>query len=262
MEAETLLRIAAFGGALIGFGLWESLAPDRARVLPRLARWRTNAVLFLIGAGLARLAAPAGVVGAAVWAHSVGIGLFNQIDAPAWLAFAVSLLALDLAMYAQHRALHAVPLLWRLHAPHHGDPDLDVTTGLRFHPGEFLFSLAWKAGAAIALGAPPAAVLAFEILLNGFSIFTHANGRLGVRAEQIVGAVFITPRAHRLHHERAAGRHSGNYGFSLTVWDRLFGTYAQRPAPAALGLETVAPQDAASAVQSLALFQSASNHVV
>jgi sterol desaturase/sphingolipid hydroxylase (fatty acid hydroxylase superfamily) len=253
MEAEALLRLSAFVGGLIGFGVWETLAPDRARVLPRLARWRTNATLFLAGAGAARLLAPLGVVGAAIWAQGAGWGVFNLLAAPDWIAFAVSLVALDAAMYAQHRALHAVPLLWRLHAPHHADPDLDVTTGLRFHPGEYLFSLGWKMAAAIALGAPPAAVLVFEVLLNGFSIFTHANGRLGPHLERWIGQMFITPAAHRLHHDRAARVASGNYGFSLVLWDRLFGTHARRAPPAALGLDTVAPADAAKATASLLL---------
>jgi sterol desaturase/sphingolipid hydroxylase (fatty acid hydroxylase superfamily) len=248
---EAVWRLIAFATAAGLFMAWESLAPARARILPRLARWPTNLALFLTAAGLARLIAPAGVVGAAVWAEQAGLGLFNTLEAPAWLAIGASLILLDLAMYAQHRALHAAPVLWRLHAPHHGDPDLDVSTGLRFHPGEFIFSLAWKAGAAVLLGAPPVAVLAFEIALNAFSLFTHANGRLPVAFERALGVVVITPRAHRLHHERAGGRATGNYGFSITLWDRLFGTWARRPEPAALGLETVTPAAGARLSDSL-----------
>jgi sterol desaturase/sphingolipid hydroxylase (fatty acid hydroxylase superfamily) len=255
IEGEAFWRLAPFAAILAACLIAEALAPDQALAQGALKakRWGANAGLFLLGAGLARLIAPAGVTGAAIWAQAAGVGLFNVLDAPAWLAFGLSLLALDGAVYAQHRALHAVPLLWRLHAPHHAEVDLDASSGLRFHPGEFVFSLAWKSAAAIALGAPPEAVLVFEIVLNGFALFTHANIRLPRWLEAILAPVVFTPRAHRLHHDRARGATSGNYGFSLILWDRLFASRLRGPEPEALGLHSVQPAAAADLAAMLAL---------
>lgn len=235
--ADAALRLSVFLGLLLALAAAEALAPDRPDPANRGRRWPTNLALTVIGAGLARLLGPLSAVGAALWAQAHGVGLFHAVAAPVWLAAALSVVALDLALYAQHRVLHAVPVLWRLHAPHHADRHLDVTTGVRFHPGEIVVSAVWKAGVVAALGAPAAAVVAFEIALNAFSLFTHANWRLPGGVQRALGGVFITPRTHRLHHDRAAGRDSGNYGFSVTVWDRMFGTWREAPEPARLGIE-------------------------
>lgn len=235
--ADIALRLSVFLGLLLALAAAEALAPDRPEPADRRRRWPTNLALTVIGSGLARLLGPVSAVGAALWAQAHGAGLFNAIAAPMWVAAAASFVALDLALYAQHRALHAVPVLWRLHAPHHADRHLDVTTGLRFHPGEIVVSALWKAGVVAALGAPAVAVAAFEIALNAFSLFTHANWRLPRDAQRALGGVLITPRTHRLHHDRAAGRDSGNYGFSVTVWDRVFGTWREAPEPAQLGID-------------------------
>lgn len=234
--ADALTRFAAFVALFALFALAEALAPDRQDAALRARRWPTNLALVAIGTGLARLMGPVSAVGAALWAEQAGIGLFNTLDAPAWAVVIVCVLALDLALYLQHRALHAVPLLWRLHAPHHADRHLDVTTGVRFHPGELVVSAVWKAGVVATLGAPAAVVAAFEIALNGFSLFTHANWRLPAAVQRAIGGVIVTPRTHRLHHDRDAGRASGNYGFSITLWDRVFGTWRVAPEPARLGI--------------------------
>jgi sterol desaturase/sphingolipid hydroxylase (fatty acid hydroxylase superfamily) len=111
-------------------------------------------------------------------ADSRGWGLLPALGAPAWLAIAAAVVLLDLAIYLQHVLFHAVPVLWRLHRMHHADLEFDVTTGARFHPIEILLSMAIKLGVVAALGAPTAAVLIFEVLLNATSMFNHGNVRL------------------------------------------------------------------------------------
>lgn len=253
IEAEATLRLAVFFSVLAGFVVLERVVPARARTQNTVARSTANIVMFAIGAGLMRLIAPAGLAGVALAVDAAGYGLFNVIEAPGVVVWIVCLLALDLSLYAQHRAMHHWPLLWRFHAPHHADADLDASTGLRFHPGEYLISFAWKAAIVSALGAPAEAVIVFEIALNAFSIFTHANVRLPSWLERGLNPMIITPRLHRLHHDRDAGVHSGNYGFSIVLWDKLFGTFATREEPKALGLTSVAGDAGANATAMLTL---------
>lgn len=239
MDVAAAWRIGVAVGLFVLFAGLEFVWPDRARVAPRWRRWLTNAALFAAGVGVIRVLAPLGLVGAALWAQDAGIGIFNGLAIPSWAAMTSAVLLLDFALYWQHRAMHAVPILWRVHAPHHADPDLDVTTGVRFHPAEFVISFLYKLAFVIVLGAPPLAVLIFEIALNAFSKFNHANIAWPAALDRLWRNVIITPRAHRLHHEAEAGMRSGNYGFSIVAWDWLFGTFVSRTEPKTLGVRGV-----------------------
>jgi sterol desaturase/sphingolipid hydroxylase (fatty acid hydroxylase superfamily) len=162
-------------------------------------------------------------------AESRGWGLFHLLDTPLWLSLVVSVAALDFAIYLQHRLFHAVPLLWRLHRMHHADLEIDVTTGARFHPIEILLSMIIKLGVVIALGAPAAAVLMFEVLLNATSMFNHGNVRLPLAADRLLRWVVVTPDMHRVHHSILPRETNSNFGFNLPWWDRLLGTYRPQP---------------------------------
>jgi sterol desaturase/sphingolipid hydroxylase (fatty acid hydroxylase superfamily) len=225
MEADALLRGAIALGVLGAVVLWETLAPARPRALNRWVRWPSIAGLALVNQGVARLLAPAGLAAVALWGQGQGIGLLHLMQAPLWLAVPVAILVLDLAVWAQHRASHAVPLLWRLHRVHHADPDVDALTALRFHPVEIALSLAWKAAVVLALGAPALAVLAFEAMLNASALFNHANARLPAPVERIARLFIITPDLHRVHHSPDRVETDSNFGFLLSVWDRLFGAF-------------------------------------
>lgn len=230
LAAEPLIRLAAFLGVLAALMLAErTFARGVARPLG-WRRWPANLALPAIGAALVRLVAPAGAVGAALWAESAGLGLFRALALPGPLAFLLSVVLLDLLVYLQHVAFHRVPALWRLHRMHHADPELDATTGLRFHPIEILLSLALKAAVVVALGAPAAAVLVFEVLLNATSMFNHADLRLPPRLDGWLRLVLVTPDMHRTHHSELRSETDSCYGFCLPWWDRLFGTYIARPA--------------------------------
>jgi len=176
-----------------------------------------------------RVVAPTGAAGFALFAEAHGLGLFHHLGWPAWLEMVTGVVAMDLAIYLQHRVFHYVPVLWRLHRVHHADLDVDVTTGARFHPLEILMSLGIKFVVIVSLGAPALGVLAFEILLNATSMFNHSNVRLPQAVERVLRWFIVTPDMHRVHHSILRRETDSNFGFNLPWWDRLFGTYRGQP---------------------------------
>ena len=228
IAAEPVLRLGFFLGTFLTMALWEALAPKRPQAIGRLRRWPNNLGLVVIDTLIVRLLFPLAGVGMAFLATSRGWGLFNILPLPAWLAIPPAVLLLDLTIYGQHVAFHAVPLLWRLHRMHHADLEFDVTTGLRFHPGEILLSMLIKLAAVAVLGAPPVAVLIFEILLNATSLFNHGNVLLPL--DRILRLIVVTPDMHRVHHSIDRRETDSNFGFNVPWWDRLFGTYRAQPA--------------------------------
>jgi sterol desaturase/sphingolipid hydroxylase (fatty acid hydroxylase superfamily) len=225
---EPAVRLGAFFGMFALMAIWEALAPRRARLLPRRVRWLHNLALVVLNSLILRLLFPVAAVGFALLTAERGWGLLNAFDVPFWWAFALSVIALDFAIYLQHVMFHAVPLLWRLHRVHHADADIDVTTGARFHPIEILLSMLIKFAAIAVLGAPAAAVLAFEVLLNATAMFNHANLRLLESVDRLLRMILVTPEMHRIHHSMEAAETNSNFGFNLPWWDRLFGTYRDR----------------------------------
>ena len=166
---------------------------------------------------------------AALDAGAQGWGLFNALDWPLWLEFLLAVLIFDFAIWAQHLITHKVPVLWRLHRVHHADRDMDVTTAIRFHPVEIALSMGLKIGLVYLIGPSVIAIVVFEILLNGTAMFNHANLRLPLGVDRLLRMVLVTPDMHRVHHSVHRHEHDSNYGFSLSLWDRLFGTYIAQP---------------------------------
>ncbi len=227
---EGALRLSVALGLLLVMALWELAAPRRRADMPRLVRWSNNLALVALDAALVRLIFPLTLAGFAAWIQTRGWGLFALTPLPPWAEGLAALVILDLAIWAQHRAFHYIPALWRLHRMHHADLDFDVTTGLRFHPVEILLSLAIKLAVIAALGAPPLAVLIFELALNGASLFNHANIHLPARTDRLLRLILVTPDMHRVHHSAIRAETDSNFGFTLPWWDRLFGTYRAQPA--------------------------------
>jgi sterol desaturase/sphingolipid hydroxylase (fatty acid hydroxylase superfamily) len=120
--------------------------------------------------------------------------------------------------------------LWRLHRVHHSDRDLDVTTAIRFHPLEIALSMGIKIGLVYVMGPSAVAIVLFEILLNGSAMFNHANIKLPLWLDHSLRLVLVTPDMHRVHHSVHRAEHDSNYGFALSIWDRMFGTYIAQPA--------------------------------
>jgi sterol desaturase/sphingolipid hydroxylase (fatty acid hydroxylase superfamily) len=231
MEANSELFIR--GGAAIAIflalAMWEGLTPRRTLSVGRARRWPSNLGILLLDALLVRLLIPVAAVGVAVIATQHGWGLLNITPWPAWLEMILGFLALDLAIYAQHLAFHKVPMLWRLHRMHHADLDIDVSTGLRFHPIEIILSMLIKIAVVTLIGVPALAVVLFEIVLNATSMFNHSNGAMPLWLDRIVRLIVVTPDMHRVHHSVLRHETDSNFGFNLPWWDRVFGTYRARP---------------------------------
>ncbi|MEQ1509874.1 MAG: sterol desaturase family protein [Sphingopyxis sp.] len=206
------------------------------------ARWPINLGLGLASMLLVRMLSMAGPMAAALWAQSQGVGLFNLVDVPGWLVILATIITMDFAIYWQHRAMHMVQWGWALHRLHHADTGFDVTTGVRFNPGEALVSMLYKAAIVLMLGASPAAVIMFEAYLALFSLFEHANLRLPAPLDAMLRRFWVTPAVHAIHHSAHGQDHNHNYGFAIGVWDHLFGTYLAQAAGPKIGLPTrVAP---------------------
>jgi sterol desaturase/sphingolipid hydroxylase (fatty acid hydroxylase superfamily) len=227
---EPLIRLLVFAGIFAAMAAWEILAPRRERKLARGTRWPGNVGVVVLDTVLVRLVFPMTAVGLALVAEARGWGLFHALELTTWASLLLAVIALDLAIYLQHVLFHAVPALWRLHRMHHADLEFDVTTGARFHPIEILLSMGIKLGVVAALGAPAAAVLLFEVLLNATSMFNHSNVRMPVRLDRALRWIVVTPDMHRVHHSIVARETNSNFGFNLPWWDRLFGTYRAQPA--------------------------------
>ncbi|NBN80308.1 sterol desaturase family protein [Microvirga tunisiensis] len=242
LEHEQTLRLGAFLGVLVLMAGWELAAPARRLEVPRLLRWSNNLALVVLDTLLVRLAFPVLAVGLALKAEAGGWGLFHALEIPVWLAVVLGVILLDLVIYLQHVLFHFVPGLWRLHRVHHADLDIDVTTGLRFHPVEILLSMGLKLAAVAALGAPALAVLLFEVLLNACAMFNHSNIRLPARVDRVLRLVLVTPDMHRVHHSVIPRETNSNFGFSLSWWDRLLGTYIAQPAEGHEGMRIGVPQ--------------------
>ena len=241
MENEALIRLSAFLGLFALFAGIEAVKPARQRLLPKARRWTTNisiVVIDTITLRLFALAVPLLAVGAALDAQRLGWGILNALSLNPLLEGLLAILILDLAIWAQHLITHKVPILWKLHRVHHADRDVDVTTAIRFHPIEILLSMALKIGLVYLLGPAAWAVIAFEVLLNGTAMFNHANFALPRWLEGPVRAILVTPDMHRIHHSTVREEHDSNYGFALSIWDRMFGTYVSKVQPNhRLGLE-------------------------
>lgn len=229
IQYEAPLRLGLFLGVFVLLAVAETWVPRRALLVAKGKRWFANLGILFLNVLLVRWMLPAAAVGIALAAEARGVGLLQLVEWPLWLKIVLAVLALDLAIYLQHVMFHAVPLLWRLHRMHHADLDFDVTTGTRFHPVEMLLSMLIKAAVIFVIGAPVAAVLVFEILLNLAAMFNHSNIRMPVALDAVLRLFVVTPDMHRVHHSLDADETNRNFGFNLPWWDRLFGTYRGQP---------------------------------
>ena len=224
-EHEAAIRLSVFIGLFCLLLSWERLRPSRPVNAKNLQRRLSNLAMMLINTVIMRLLLPAITVTSAAWANAHNIGLFNSFTPAPMPALICSFIALDLIIYLQHLALHRIPLLWRFHRVHHLDMDMDTTTGVRFHPVEALFSLLLKVLAIVLLGAPVVTVILFEVTLNALSLFNHANINIHRKFEPLLRLLLVTPHMHRIHHSVEPHEYSHNFGFNLSLWDRLFNTY-------------------------------------
>jgi len=190
---ESTIRLGFFFGILVLMWLWETLSPRRTLSVSRLFRWVNNLGLVVLNTIVLRFVFPAAAVGMAIMAQKNGWGVVSILDWNPVLIIIFSIIVLDFMIWLQHVAVHAIPAFWRLHRVHHADRDYDTTTGLRFHPLEILLSMVIK-------------------LLD-----------------KVLRILFVTPDMHRVHHSVEDDEANSNFGFNLSIWDRLFGTYVDQP---------------------------------
>lgn len=229
---DASLRLAVTIGLLGLFAAWEWLGPARPSQVS-LVRIARHGALSLLGSVVSRLVLAGGLASVASFVQLLDFGIVNWLQLTGPWVWVVCFLILDFAVWGQHVLSHKIPLFWRLHRLHHCDVVMDVTTALRFHPFEIIASLIFKASIVALLGAPPALVFAFELILGAGALFTHANIALPERVDRILRWLFVTPAMHLIHHNPNPVATNSNYGFSFSFWDRLFGTYrADAPLPA------------------------------
>jgi len=167
-----------------------------------------------------------------------GRGLLDHMYNPAWKAL-LSFLLLDLFVYFWHRASHSFDSLWMFHKVHHNDPYLNVSTAFRIHIAELLFLTVLKMTYIMMLGVDQTMVLTYEALMTVFIMFHHTN--ISFNGEKHLGLVIIAPYLHRAHHSTERKEHDTNYGAVFSIWDRLFGTFAELE-PLEIGIKNSSPQ--------------------
>ena len=229
MASENIIRVSFFFGVFALMAVWELLAPRRTLVTSRKSRWFSNLVIVFMDSLLIRLVFPILPIATSLIAKQKSWGLFNNLDYPYLLELIVGVVALDCVIYFQHAMFHMIPLLWRMHKMHHTDLDLDVTSGLRFHPIEIIISMCIKLGAVTLIGPPALAVLVFEVALNATSMFNHSNVYIPPAIDRVLRLLLVTPDMHRVHHSVIRRETDSNFGFNLPWWDRIFGTYRSQP---------------------------------
>jgi sterol desaturase/sphingolipid hydroxylase (fatty acid hydroxylase superfamily) len=212
-------------GSLLVVALWEFCRPRRRREFRALRRRLGNIGFWIVNLFIAAFfSAPDSEVRSAVEAV-VSVGLPSWPIANAGLSFVAGFLLLDLMNYAVHRCEHAVPVFWRIHALHHSDPDVDVTTSLRHHPVEYLLTSAVYWLAVLVLDIPVFLVLSHGLAVFATAAIQHGNIRLPEGLERWLEPALVTVDMHRIHHSVVFEQANSNYGAVLSVWDRLFGTY-------------------------------------
>ncbi len=234
---EAAIRFAVFLSIFVAVAVAEWRMPKRVRTQSRWERWRINIAILVLDVIVQRLTLGAAAYVTAIYARDRGWGLFSALDWPPLAEGIAAFLILDFAIYLQHVMSHGLPAFWRLHKVHHSDLDVDLTTGIRFHPLEILISLIYKALIVAALGIDPWVVVLFEAVLNGSAIYTHGNIRIPEQVDTVLRWIFCTPDMHRIHHSMLPEETNSNYGFFLSIWDRICGTMRRTPMKGHDGLE-------------------------
>ena len=229
VDSADQYRLGIFIAVLALMAILELLLPRRHVNAKRPLRWTNNLGIVVLDSIVVRILIPTTTIAVALYAERLGYGLFNMLSLPVLAAFIASILLLDVFIYAQHVVFHKIKWLWRFHRMHHSDTHIDVTTGIRFHPVEIVLSLLIKFAVIMIFGIPAAAIVTFEIILNATSMITHSNLYLPAWLDRLIRWLFVTPDMHRIHHSVYRKETDSNYGFNLSVWDRMFGTYNETP---------------------------------
>jgi len=221
------LTFGLFFGSLALLGLLEIALARKPETTARRTRWPANIALTALNLAILSILPVSGVA-VAYMAQSAGWGLFNAVALGPVALIVAGFLARSLISYLIHVLMHKVPAFWRLHMIHHSDTALDVSTTVRFHPLEFVISLPLVLATISLLGIPPTVVMLYELFDAVLATLSHANLRLPERLERALQWVIVTPAMHRIHHSSHQPETDSNYGATLSLWDRMFGTYRRK----------------------------------
>lgn len=216
-------------GSLLAVGLWEFCRPRGSGEFPALRRRLSNIAIWLLNVVIAGLTFASPDRFRLQFEATFGLALPYWPLAEQCLSLVAAFLLLDLLHYAAHRCQHAVPWLWRFHALHHSDPDVDVTTSVRHHPIEYLIAAGFYWLAVLALGIPVAAVTVHALAVFAAAAITHGNIHLPEWLEHALQPMVITVDLHLIHHSVEYKEANSNFGAVLSVWDRLFGSFTPAP---------------------------------
>jgi sterol desaturase/sphingolipid hydroxylase (fatty acid hydroxylase superfamily) len=225
------LQYVGFFGVFAIFALLESVAPRDTASAERIRRWPANLTLTALNI-IVLGTLPVGIIAVADFARAHGYGLLNAFDTPFAAALAIGFFGRAFLSWGAHVLNHKVPFLWAIHRVHHADTRLDVSTTVRFHPLEFVFTTPLTFAGVIVLGIPPVALLVYEVMDASITVFSHSNVRLPRWLDGPLRLLIVTPDVHRVHHSSHPLEADSNYGAVLTIWDRVFGTYRHKAADA------------------------------
>lgn len=228
MTAE-ITRTAVFFFFFFVIAFWEFFLPRKVLSGSKKLRWFSNLSLIFIGNFFVKILIPLTALSASLEAQKLGFGLLNYFSFPYFIKVMISLVLLDFVIYFQHLIFHKVSFFWKVHRVHHADTAIDVTTALRFHPFEIIFSLLIKVLAVFLFGIPLLGVFLFEIVLNATAMFNHGNIKLPKKLDRFLRFFIVTPDMHRVHHSVYNDEMNRNFGFNLPWWDYLLGTYKKSP---------------------------------
>jgi sterol desaturase/sphingolipid hydroxylase (fatty acid hydroxylase superfamily) len=218
-----LLPLLVLLGLLVTVAAIELVRPLRTRSSATSRRWAGNLCLCVLSNGVVVLPTVTAFAAASL-SQSEHKGLLNSLGLPSAARVVIAILILDALAYAQHRLLHRIDILWRFHAVHHSDPEVDVTTTFRHHPVESIFNAAVIGGVVLAIGFSPVEIVAYTWVSFVIELVAHANFALPPRFDAFLARFLVTPEFHHLHHSRAVAEANANFGQAFSLWDRLFGT--------------------------------------
>ncbi|MDA9128946.1 sterol desaturase family protein [Candidatus Gracilibacteria bacterium] len=225
LEELYLINLIVFISGVVLFATLEYFFVFRKYQDKKTLRWGENFGLTLINTLIIRLLFIITPISAALYASENSIGIFHMFGVHEIVGGIIAFIVLDMVVYGEHVLFHKIPFLWRIHKVHHSDLDLDFSSGLRFHFLESILSVITKILVVVFLGAPIIAVVVFEIVLNFSAMFNHSNFILPKKIDTFVSKLIVTPKFHEVHHSQKLSESLSNYGFFLSIWDYLFGTY-------------------------------------
>ncbi|MDP5105453.1 MAG: sterol desaturase family protein [Polaribacter sp.] len=212
-------------GCLSFFWILEGIYPLKKHQYNKWKHAKTNLIL-LLSTMIINVVFGIITVGIFTWIDATNFGLLNMIDLPVWIEIILAILILDfMSQYIVHYMLHKIPVMWRFHTVHHSDTHVDVTSGTRHHPIDFIFRETFALLGIIIAGLPVSYYLMYRILTVLFTYFSHADIQLPIKIDKTISLIFVSPNMHKFHHHYKMPWTDTNFGNIFSIWDRLFGTF-------------------------------------